>query len=296
MRRAALGIGCLLLAACRGSGDHAVRVELQLRASCLPSTHYDVSCVQALRLDVRDGDSNTLASGCTSLDGRYATMQDMLAEPSSLSLLTGVQVDRPVRVELRGYQVIDKPPCTDLTDEEIMFWGASRLVDLADPSLTTLPVEVECRPMCDCSTLEIMAPTCPAALTPGACAPAPTQLCRTQCDDDHGCYDGLMHCGDRICVPEPQAMCADCASDAECTSGLCVVNTRTGEHFCSSPCPPLPAVDPCPTWMSCKSLTSGTFTRAWTSPGTQALGAPRRRLAPRGTAGVGREAAQRPSR
>ena len=254
-----------LVAAGHGCGeDRAVRIQLQLHASCLPTTQYDVSCMQALRLDVLDARGALVGSTCTDVAGRYATMQNLLAEPDGLLLMAEVRPRAGVRLELRGYHVIDKAPCTDLRDEELMLWGSSRSVDLDDEALRTVAIEAECRPGCDCSALQGITQgtgPCVPALSPGACAPAVNQLCRAECDDDHDCYGNLMTCGDRRCTPEPTALCAACEGDGDCASGLCVENTATGERFCASACPPLPDVAPCPLWMSCKALGGGPWVR-----------------------------------
>jgi hypothetical protein len=263
--RAALVL--LALSACTTTATDPVRLQLHPRGSCLPYD-YDISCVQSLRVDVLDVTGKLLGQSCTDVsDGRWPTLQDLLKEAAGLRVISGITPGR-VRVQVRGYLTLDQAgnmtldghPCAGLSDSQLILWGSSDLVDLAQSSLATVDIETECRPSCDCKA--ITSATCVAPLEPGICAPAFNQLCRATCETDHDCYDGLMYCVDRTCAPASKTQCSQCNTDADCGSLRCVLDTDTSERFCAQDCPNSPLAGACPTWMSCKRLGVGSFVAA----------------------------------
>lgn len=253
----------LVACACAGCGGEEarnLRLELLVRGSCMPSTHYDLSCVHAIEVGLVAGGQQHRRQ-CTVVTGRFSTMQELVANRDFVPLLQEVRARPDARLDVRGYAAIDKSPCVDTTDADLVFWGTSAAVDLSDEALTTVTVELECRPECDCAAMVEGEAGCPHELTPGVCAPPSNRPCRRQCDIAEDCYDGLIQCGgDGICAPESGETCAVCASSDECDSGLCVHNTdEPNEWFCAPACPALPNVDPCPPRMSCKRLGNGVF-------------------------------------
>jgi hypothetical protein len=268
VKRAALFT--VVLSACTTTTTDPVRLQLHPRGSCSsPSPYeYDISCMQSLRVDVLDAGGKLLGQSCTDVsDGRWPLLQDLLKETSGLRVLSGIVAGK-VRVEVRGYLAIDQAgnmtldgqPCQALDDAQLILWGSSGVVDLAQSGLATVDIETECRPSCDCKA--ITGGTCGAALELGICAPAYNQLCRTTCESDHDCYDGLMLCVDRTCSPAPQTQCDQCTTDADCGTLRCVLDTDTNERFCAQACPDTPFASACPTWMSCKRLGVGSFVAA----------------------------------
>jgi len=261
-------VSLVVLAACSTTTTDPVRLQLHPRGSCLPYD-YDISCMQSLRVDVLDEAGKLLAQSCTDVsDGRWPTLQALLGDKSALKVIAGITPGK-VQVQLRGYLAVDDAgnmtldgqPCVSLDDSELMLWGASGVVDLSGASTTTVDLETECRPSCDCAA--ITAGSCPAPMGPGICAPAYNQLCRAACETDHDCFDGLMLCNDRTCDPGMAGVqCSSCNTDADCGALRCVLDTTTGERFCADACPDTPLASACPTWMSCKRLGVGSFVAA----------------------------------
>ncbi len=248
-------------------GDLApVRLELLVRGSCPPSTaSYDISCVQALSVGLVGADGRRFRSACTVLAGKYPSLVDLIASDDVVTVLERIRARHNVRLELRAYKGSDGEPCSDLNDQDLMFWGASDVVDLSDEALTEVVVSIECRPDCDCADLADPV-RCPADLPMGACARAANLTCRRSCDPaDGACYGGAAECTTNVCDGNPGAtccgnppdgLCMPCSTSADCASDMCIENTQTNERFCSEACPPLPWSYPCPLHMSCKRIAS----------------------------------------
>jgi hypothetical protein len=226
------------------------------RGSCGWSPrNYDVTCLGGLELRVvADGTGQTLSEHCTSVAGRFTTLNDLVVPSLSLELLEDLHTEGTARIEVRGYHALDKAGCGNPSESDLLLWGSSDLVDLHDSHLRVITVQIECRPDCDCAAIGGDPQKCPAALSPGVCAGPKEVLCRKLCADDDDCYAGRLSCTASLCTPETGGLCAECASSLECTSGWCAQNTYTNESFCSARCPPEDNAAPCPTYMSCKRL------------------------------------------
>ncbi|MBI5507349.1 MAG: hypothetical protein HY903_01225 [Deltaproteobacteria bacterium] len=279
MRRLCLALATLAGFGCGQKTPRNVRLDLVLRSSCPASTQsYDISCVHSVVVGLVATTGQSFESRCTAVSGSYASLQDLLAATHVVSVLEKVEARADVRLAVRAYHGGDKPPCHDLLDSELMFWGMSPAADLTDPAVDELVVEVECRPECDCADLGATE-RCPSDLVIGICAPPANRPCRKQCNDNGDCYDGLLSCevgtcddlpaSGQCCTATDGERCWECGRAGDCNSGVCVHNTYTvpgttppegpDEWFCASPCPPLPNVTPCPTGMSCKRLDNGIY-------------------------------------
>ena len=267
----------LAVAACNSDSPRPVRLELILRGSCPLSTHsYDISCVRSLVVSTIGEEGELDREQCTAISEPFANMQALVASHQVVEVLAGARARSGMRVELRAYHAVDKAPCTALDDADLLFWGASAVVDLTDTALEVLPVELECRPECDCADFDTAAARCPLAMPAGICAPPATLACRKPCELANDCYGGLLACepgacsggaSSDCCTAEARQTCSPCGSDADCDSGVCVHNTGAPDEWsCAEVCPPLPGVTPCPPSMSCKRLDNGTYVRVGTTP------------------------------
>jgi hypothetical protein len=240
-----------------------VHLDLILRGSCGRSTlAYDISCVASIDVRVVDaGSGEVLDSACNPVSGQLEYFSDLVASVDPIPLLEDTEARGNVRIELRGYHAFDTEPCNDPTDDELMMWGSSGVVDLDDDTLESITIQFECRPDCDCVDLGNDPTNCPAVLVPGACAPIEAQLCRRECEAPEDCYGGAtLTCSEQRCTPvQSGGTCAQCDDDGDCSDGRCITNANTTERFCAPRCPPLGAISACPTRMSCKRLDGDPF-------------------------------------
>lgn len=247
-----------LLPACTGERTRDVRVDVSLAASCgFAAQNYDISCVSSIEVRAVGQNGALLAEECTAVTGAYGDLGDLVSA-SPRSLLDDLPVEEAVVVELRGYST--SKACEGLAESALIFWGESALVDLRDLAVTSVTVDLECRPECSCAEVGDLG--CEVPLQPGVCAPIPTVLCRRPCADATRCFGGELQCVGGRCQPEPRGLCAECTSGAECDSGICVRNENTGEAFCGPRCPS--SVEGriiCPELMSCRRLDGDPFTR-----------------------------------
>jgi hypothetical protein len=246
---------CMLwsLAAC-SAGPRTVAVDLAPRSSCGWSTaSYNLSCVASLDVRVVDGVGAVQSHRCLSVANQYQTLADLVTPTATQDLLSGIAAKPHVRIEVRGYFAMNAPPCEDLSDSDLMFWGSSDWIDLNDSAVSSLVAQIECRPDCDCAAISLQPTTCPVALAAGICAPPSEVLCRQSCLDGDVCYD-LLSCQAGVCATQPGDLCADCSSSTACSSAACAHNSQTNESFCAQICPPANSAMPCPTHMSCKRV------------------------------------------
>jgi hypothetical protein len=262
------------LAACGGE-PRSVKLDVVTATSCLQP--YDISCVSALRVKMW-GPDRAYRGHCVDLSDAGIDEFGDFSRAEKTLVLEEVRARAEVRIEVRGYRRPDTetPPC-DVpgrpdADVHLMFWGASALVDLTAPDLdpaspgnnSVIPVEVECRPKCDC---HFIGTSCPTALEHGICGPPVTRLCGERgCSDDLACWDGMGLCQDEVCLPQPDQFCYECASSDACASGVCVRHTVSSpaidESFCSTSCPPAgPIYVPCPSGTGCRRLGDGFWSR-----------------------------------
>ena len=251
--------GLLLLVLIFGGcieGPRQVRMDLIVRGSCGRSTlSYDTSCVASLLARVRDAGGEVLDERCTAVAGQFSNINDLVTSTTILELLE-TDDHKQVYVEFNAYHAFDKSPCSNLSDNDLMLWGSTDLVDLNSSKVKVVTVELECRPECDCEAFDESPAQCPASLPAGACTPLATLNCRRSCQSNLACYEGLLTCSNNECAPLPRGLCALCGGPDDCDSGLCVENTVKGdnERFCAPRCPPLQSSTPCPPLMSCKRL------------------------------------------
>lgn len=276
-----VGLLLLLLMACGDAEPRKVRLELVLRGSCPRSTKtYDLTCARSLVIAVVGVNGQRFKSQCTDLNGRFDSLQALIASTDVLAVLEEVKARDAVQIELRAYHggALQKAPCTELADNDLLLWGISPPIDLTNPDLTQVLVNLECRPECDCLAFDQAPERCPLELPMGICAPPENLACRKLCDSNSSCWDGLLTCevgtctigsDDKCCTPEASGVCSPCDANGQCDSNICVHNLDDlddpkdpDEWFCAEPCPPLPNVSPCPSRMSCKRLGNGTYERA----------------------------------
>ncbi|MEZ4271511.1 MAG: hypothetical protein R3C68_08790 [Myxococcota bacterium] len=265
----------LMLSACTDHTLRQVRLDLILRGSCPSSTiAYDATCIASIEVQLLDANKTLLASRCTPTPNRFNNMDELADGDEMLPVLENIEPQSGVTLAFRAYQSLDRPPCTEPTEDELMLWGTSEPFDMRDATLQVVTVSLECRPGCDCAAFDDKPQQCPRVLQPGVCTPLAVRLCRRACNTPNTCYQGLLPCkndtcspdesgscsicqdsSDCMCVPEPAQTCAECNTSADCEGERrCVRNIGRGEQFCADRCPPMGGSDPCPTLMSCKQL------------------------------------------
>lgn len=250
---------CLGLIACPDQNDRQIRVEPILRRSCSPTTTYEISCVRSLMLELTDDSGQRIKNRCTAAVGEFVTMQDLVTIDHVVKLLDGVKEEKNVRLELRGYHSIDKEPCTNLTDADLIFWGTSSPFDLTNTELKVVNVNIECRPECDCTAIETEPSRCPTALQSGMCFADIDTSCRKSCTATEQCYGGIINCQNNQCIGDSGEMCATCTSSNQCGVGPCVQNVNTNEAFCAMACPSPGLAEPCPSGMRCQKIDGAPF-------------------------------------
>ena len=85
-------------------------------------------------------DEQPFRSQCTALSPVFATWQELVSYKGTLFVLDQVRARKNVRLEVRGYHnIIENDPCENPSDEWLMLWGTSDVVDLtsADTTNTT---------------------------------------------------------------------------------------------------------------------------------------------------------------
>lgn len=250
-----LFLALCLFPSCEVSEPRDIRLEFVIRSSCGRSpANYDLSCLAALDIRVVDENSNTKASQCTDVRGRYGSVRDLIASTDILAVTDKLEPYENAIIEVRGYHAFDKEACTDAQESELLLWGRSELVSLAEESTNVISLHTECRPTCDCEKLGEDISECPVQMSPGICAPLETVNCRKVCGQAESCYGGELNCSGGLCSPLPGGLCWECESSSDCDIGRCVQNTEISDQevFCAPSCPEELSAHPCPTNMSCK--------------------------------------------
>ena len=274
-------------AGCGNSAPRQVRivpVMPQGSSSCPADTRsYSIRCVDALVVTLVGADGQRFKSQCTPITSPYDSLQALVSSTTVVEVLQDMKARAEAQLELRAYHSVpDHDPCEASSGGEeslvfwgqyLLFWGMSAVTDFTDSSVSEVAVAIDCRPQCDCNGLE--KGTCLSEMLPGTgvCAPPEGRPCRKQCETDEKCYAGLLSCEvatcednpnptAKCCTPVTEQICAKCAHDPDCESGICAHNITADELLCTSPCPPLPDVTLCPTGMSCKLLDNVLYERA----------------------------------
>lgn len=257
-----LGLGFGVVAAgCAPLPAEEARLVPTFRASCGRSAlSYDITCATSLQVRVWDSQNEVRMEACTAVQGRYPTIQSILADKERLRVLEGAPLEADMRIEMRFYHALQSAPCADLSDDDLMLWGSSQPIDLNEALEENINVVFECRPGCDCKALDDAPERCDVSLEPGACFPPATTACTRPCSDASDCFGGLLACMDGRCKPSNDGGgCSPCQSQSDCLAGhICGRNPLSGAQICGVACPNLGGLlSACPQRMACQALDVG---------------------------------------
>jgi hypothetical protein len=259
----------MVLAACVPAAEPRPPVNLSVRiatrSSCgsLTTTDYDVGCMTAFSIVVRDaaatGAGGVLSSHCEVVPNRQ-TLGEILFSSDQLASMTGVSSDRPVIIEVRGSHSLGAgaiDPCTAANDPaNWLLWGQSEVVNLATQNDLGAPINViifiDCRDCefsqgcldADCFGCKGLGlGTCPVALPASYCAPIDLS-CDRSCADNSDCFGGARTCIDQRCDTEllTGGLCSPCGRSGGVVVGCdapfqCVARPGQSQGICAPRCP-----------------------------------------------------------
>lgn len=259
---------------------HEITVRLRFKASCgqFSATSYDASCLAAVRVEAVDAEDDVVAQACQRFDGdRPSTLGDVIFSDDVAVVMGGLSDHATVAIRVLGMQDFGTDPCAPVDTKEALFWGQSRLVDVArigaDGGSNVVDVPIECRDCeqgCDAGTcrgcLVVENGYCPAERPLGFCVPE-DGLCARLCGDDDDCFEGQMDCDEiaHRCRPfdAQGGLCTQCElNDAGVPEGCtppyeCLGATPTSRRgVCGAPCAEFA---PCARGAKCVELLHGIF-------------------------------------
>lgn len=251
-------------------------------ASCGDANQYDTSCLAAVRLVARFGDSDDQQRQirCTALDETIATLEDFVFSESPNVVMGMLAEHEQVTFEVYGIHdkwnedtsaVIDDPCSDSDLPKTWLFFGRSDLVDFkslteSEKTYVEIEVKIDCRD-CErgCATLNERAEGSNILICPNNptsyCVPTTNgwngSLCAGQpCSSESECFEGALQCDtDGFCDPATYnegEFCALCNETQSCDPGFaCVRPSGSQDGICARKCP----LDQwCPSATSCRRL------------------------------------------